>query len=499
MELQISSPVPALEAPTASAAATRLQARTAARPAERLYLAMCRAIETPLAVALLLAVFLATNLARAPGGFDEFLALRVTVKNLLLVLAFSLVWRLAAAGFAVYAWHHVRTRREEALRVFGLCSSMSCLALIFPTISVTGAFGYAAVVCFWLTSVPVLLAVRAFLRSLAAGNVAPVREVLIVGSGPRALELFERMEEKSDDRRVVGFVDASNDLASDLVRPRLLGDLGDLEGLLMHRAIDEVLIALPMKSCYTEIQEAIQVCQRVGVRARYLADIFDHARNGHGVGSDPLSVVEVPIAKDDYRLMIKRVVDVAGAAAGLVLLSPLFVVVALAIKLTSAGPVLFAGERYGYNRRRFRMLKFRTMVQNADQLQHLYEDRNEVAGPIFKIREDPRVTRLGRILRRTSIDELPQLLNVLIGDMSLVGPRPMATRDVQRFAEAALMRRFSVRPGITCIWQVSGRSNLSFDDWIALDLRYIDQWSLGLDLLILARTIPAVVKGTGAA
>jgi lipopolysaccharide/colanic/teichoic acid biosynthesis glycosyltransferase len=145
------------------------------------------------------------------------------------------------------------------------------------------------------------------------------------------------------------------------------------------------------------------------------------------------------------------------------------------------------------------MHKFRSMVQDADQLQHLYEDQNEVEGPIFKIRRDPRITPIGRILRRTSIDELPQLYNVLVGDMSLVGPRPMATRDVQRFAEAALMRRFSVRPGITCLWQVSGRSNLGFDDWIALDLRYIDQWSLGLDLVILARTVPAVLKGTGAA
>ena len=499
MELQISSPVPALQGPAAAAGAATLRPRTEPRPAERLYLSMCRAVETPLALLLLLAAFVGTNLVRAPGGFDDFLALRVTVKNLLLILGFSLAWRLASAGFGVYRWHHVRTKRGEAIRVFGLCTSMSGLALIFPMISVTGAFGYLTVVCFWLTSISVLLGVRVFFRSLAARNVAPVRDVLIVGSGPRALELFERMAEEAEDRRVVGFVDAVDATASDLVRRRLLGGLGELEGLLMHRAIDEVIIALPMKSCYTEIQEVIRVCQRVGVRARYLADIFEHVRNGHGVGGDPLSLVEVPIAKDDYRLMIKRVVDVAGAAAGLVLLSPLFLVVALAIKLTSAGPIFFPGERYGYNRRRFRMLKFRTMVQNAEQLQHLYEDQNEAAGPIFKIREDPRITPIGKILRRTSIDELPQLLNVLLGDMSLVGPRPMSTRDVQRFAEAALMRRFSVRPGITCLWQVSGRSNLGFEDWIALDLRYIDHWSLGLDFRILAWTVPAVVKGTGAA
>ena len=485
--------------PAAPAAGPGLRSRTDPRPAERLYLTMCRAVETPLAVVLLLAVFLATNLATSPGELGDFLAMRVKVKNLLLVLAFALVFRLAAAAFQVYVWHHVRTRRGEALRILGLCSAMSCLALVFPMISLTGAFDFVAVAGFWLVSTPTLLTVRVALRSLAAGNVAPVRDVLIVGSGPRALELFERMEEESDDRRVVGFVDGTNEVTSELVRRRLIGRLGELESLLMHRAIDEVLITLPMKSCYTEIQEAIRVCQTVGVRARYLSDIFDHARNGHMSGHDPLSVVEVPIARDDYRLLIKRAVDLGGAAAGLVLLSPLFLLVALAIKLTSPGPVFFAGERYGYNRRRFRMYKFRSMVQHADQLQHLYEDQNQAAGPIFKIRDDPRLTRLGRLLRRTSIDELPQLLNVLIGDMSLVGPRPMATRDVQRFNEAALMRRFSVRPGITCLWQVSGRSNLGWDDWIRLDLRYIDEWSLALDLLILARTIPAVVKGTGAA
>jgi exopolysaccharide biosynthesis polyprenyl glycosylphosphotransferase len=268
----------------------------------------------------------------------------------------------------------------------------------------------------------------------------------------------------------------------------------------MHRAIDEVLIALPIKSRYDEIQQTIRVCQRVGVRARYLADVFDHERK-FGQASDEASHAagEIPVAADDYRLLIKRIFDVLVASAGLIVLSPLLLAIAVAIKLTSRGPVLYAGERYGYNRRRFRMYKFRSMVQGAADLQHLYEDQNEHSGPIFKIRDDPRITWLGRILRRTSLDELPQLYNVLTGDMSLVGPRPMATRDVQQFEEAALMRRFSVRPGITCIWQVSGRSNLGFDDWIKLDLRYIDEWSLGLDLWILARTVPAVLRGTGAA
>ncbi len=163
------------------------------------------------------------------------------------------------------------------------------------------------------------------------------------------------------------------------------------------------------------------------------------------------------------------------------------------------GPIVFTQRRFGYNRRQFHMYKFRTMVADAEQQQASLESQNEAAGPVFKIRRAPRITPIGRILRKTSIDELPQLFNVLKGDMSLVGPRPLPVRDVSRFNEAGLMRRFSVRPGITCLWQVTGRSNTGFAEWVQLDLEYIDNWSLSLDAQILIRTVPAVLAGNGAA
>ena len=168
------------------------------------------------------------------------------------------------------------------------------------------------------------------------------------------------------------------------------------------------------------------------------------------------------------------------------------------MRATSPGPALFAQERYGYRKRRFRMLKFRTMVADAERLQAGLEAQNEARGPVFKIARDPRLTRVGAFLRRTSLDELPQLWNVLRGDMSLVGPRPLPVRDVARFEEPWLMRRFSVRPGLTCLWQVGGRSDVGFDAWVALDLEYIDRWSLALDARILLRTVPAVLSGRGA-
>jgi lipopolysaccharide/colanic/teichoic acid biosynthesis glycosyltransferase len=173
--------------------------------------------------------------------------------------------------------------------------------------------------------------------------------------------------------------------------------------------------------------------------------------------------------------------------------------IAIAIKVTSNGPVFFVQERYGRNRRRFRIYKFRSMIADAERLMEDIENLNEAHGPLFKIRRDPRVTTVGCVLRRSSLDELPQLLNVIKGEMSLVGPRPMSLRDVHRFSDPSLMRRFSVSPGITGLWQVSGRSNTNFETLMKLDLQYIDHWSFGLDLRILLRTVPAVLRGTGAA
>jgi exopolysaccharide biosynthesis polyprenyl glycosylphosphotransferase len=201
---------------------------------------------------------------------------------------------------------------------------------------------------------------------------------------------------------------------------------------------------------------------------------------------------------DGWPLLLKRILDFVASLALLILLSPLFLIVAVLIKLTSPGPVLFAQKRVGLNKRVFTMYKFRTMVPAAESLQEGLSHLNEMSGPVFKIKNDPRVTPLGRMLRRSSIDELPQLFNVLKGDMSLVGPRAMSVRDYQSFSEDWQRRRFSVPPGITCLWQIYGRNTIPFEQWMMLDMQYIDGWSLWLDLKILALTIPAVWRGLGA-
>lgn len=197
------------------------------------------------------------------------------------------------------------------------------------------------------------------------------------------------------------------------------------------------------------------------------------------------------------QLFIKRVADLVLSCLLLMLLSPLLIAVAVLIKLTSPGPVMFSQERVGRNKRRFRIYKFRSMVANAEMEKEKLVHLNEMDGPVFKIRTDPRVTPLGRFIRRTSIDELPQLLNVLCGDMSLVGPRPPLPTEVEMY-EWLYHQRLSIKPGLTCLWQVNGRNQISFQEWMELDKQYIDNWSLWLDLKILVKTVPVVLLGKGA-
>jgi lipopolysaccharide/colanic/teichoic acid biosynthesis glycosyltransferase len=250
---------------------------------------------------------------------------------------------------------------------------------------------------------------------------------------------------------------------------------------------------------YTPIQTVIEVCERIGVEVRHPSHLFQTsiARLDRTVDAGRTYSI-LRMVRDDSRRYVKRAVDLAGASGLLVLTMPIILAAAVAIKLTSSGPVFFAQDRYGLYRKRFRIFKMRTMVVDAEALQSQLESQNELGGPVFKIRRDPRITRVGAFLRKTSIDELPQLWNVISGEMSLVGPRPLAVRDVLRIEDSAQLRRFSVKPGITCIWQMSGRNNTDFAGWIRQDLEYIDSWNLWLDMRILIGTIPAVLRGHGA-
>jgi exopolysaccharide biosynthesis polyprenyl glycosylphosphotransferase len=462
----------------------------------------CRYIDVLVALCAVAGVFVLTN-PDHPGaaGWSHFLNQRVSVKNLLLLASFAYVMHLSLKSLGVYKEPNFEHPGQYTLRLVAACLVGGLPLAVFPLASRTGAIQPVTVAYFLLAATGTIMALRGLLWiATAPAPAADVRNVLIVGSGPRAERLYRELAVHANRAiGIYGFVDSNHPPHTPEIAARMLGTLGDLEAILMRQVIDDVLITLPIKSRYGEIQNTIALCERLGVRAAYLADVF---QSSLGRPSFELSghfpVVRMHVATDDHRLVIKRTIDLLGGTIGLLIFSPLMIVIACAIKLTSRGPIIFRQDRIGLNKRRFSMYKFRTMVSDAEARQADLEGRNEASGPVFKISDDPRITRVGRLLRRTSLDELPQLVNVVRGDMSLVGPRPLPVRDVHRFAESYLMRRFSVPPGVTGLWQISGRSTLAFDRWVALDLEYIDSWSLALDLRILAKTVPAVLRGHGA-
>jgi exopolysaccharide biosynthesis polyprenyl glycosylphosphotransferase len=360
---------------------------------------------------------------------------------------------------------------------------------------------------FWVLSTAVLCIFRLLLRRVLARirtHGRNLRYLLILGTNPRALE-FARRISASPERgyRLLGFVDDEWVGLTEFRRSGfpIVSSYATLAEFLRNNVVDEVAIFLPFGSFYRNSAEVVSLCELHGILMRFSSDIFGlkTARWRPEEFDGDHFITTYTGAGEHWPMFLKRGLDISLSLFLLVVLTPLLLGIAIAIKLTSTGPILFLQDRIGLNKRRIRVYKFRTMVPDAEQLMPKLEERNEASGPVFKIKDDPRITPIGRFLRRSSMDELPQLLNVLKGDMSLVGPRPLPVRDYNGFSEDWQRRRFSVKPGITCLWQVNGRSGLSFDQWMLLDLQYMDEWSLWLDFKILAKTVPAVLKGAGAA
>ncbi len=276
--------------------------------------------------------------------------------------------------------------------------------------------------------------------------------------------------------------------------------LRQLVGMLHEFSVNGVIVCA-RHAYFEQVEEVIRACELEGVEAWLVADFFatqiSRTTFDDFYGRPVMVFRSAP--ETSWPLLLKQAMDYAGALFGVLLLAPVFVATALIIKLTSPGPVLFRQLRSGLNGSPFTIYKFRTMVTNAEQLKHELEAMNEMRGPVFKVSKDPRITGVGKWLRRYSIDELPQLFNVLRGEMSLVGPRPLPVDEVRRFNDHAHRRRLSMKPGITCLWQISGRNEIKdFRDWVRLDLQYIDQWTLWLDVKLLLRTLPAVFRARGA-
>ena len=326
------------------------------------------------------------------------------------------------------------------------------------------------------------------------------RNLLIVGSDDRAARVVAVLEEAEPwGYHLVGIVPESSEVVPD---SRLGGypriPLSRFGEAIKRHTVDEVIFVVS-KDALASLEEVFLLCEEEGVKTRVMLSFFPHVTSKvylEALQDLPL-LTFTTTPQNDYLLLIKNGIDVVLAGGLLVLAAPLFALIALLIKITSSGPVIFRQIRCGLGGREFVFYKFRSMVENAEAAQSQLQHLNEMSGPVFKIGKDPRCTPVGRFLRKFSLDELPQLINILKGNMSFVGPRPPLPQEVENY-QRWQRRRLRMKPGLTCLWQVRGRNEIDFDEWMKLDLQYIDRWSLLLDIKIVLKTIPIVLLGKGA-
>jgi len=433
----------------------------------------------------------------------EFMTMRIQLQNLILLVGMSFIWYFIFSVFKLYEPKRLSRQLDEMINTVKATSIGAGFIWLMGMVFSISVLKGIAVFWFWLFSTSMTVFVRINLRWLLKRVVKSgknIRNVLVIGTNSRAKGFAEKIGGNRElGYSVVGFLDDLDYTPSTPIR--IMGNLDDFSRVIRESVVDEVFVFLPVKSYYDRINEITMLSEEQGITVRFSSDLFNlRVAKSRADNFDEMpmtTLYSVPL--EGVQTFIKEFMDFVISGICLILSLPVLVVIALAIKLDSAGPVFFVQERVGLSKRRFKLLKFRTMVTEAEEMQAELEHLNEMDGAVFKINTDPRVTRVGKILRRTSLDELPQLINVLKGDMSLVGPRPLPIRDYNGFDQDWHRRRFSVRPGITCLWQIRGRSSIPFEKWMELDMEYIDRWSLWLDIKILLETIPAVLRGSGAA
>jgi exopolysaccharide biosynthesis polyprenyl glycosylphosphotransferase len=440
------------------------------------------------------------------GSLAEFLALRIKLMNFAFVIGFAIVWYLIFRFFDLY-----RTRRIGLLSSdwWGVVKAvtigtllLSGLAPILKFEAVNNIF----VVTFFVVALVGTIMSRTILKALIIGvrqSGKSLKNLVIVGCGHRGAEFGKKVRNRPDfGYLLLGYIDEIPPPDNPLHGgpEKILGPPSRAREILESLQVDEVVVTLPIASHYQTIVDIITMCEELAVDVLVPSDFFPSRLVSVAVeDSRAWPAMELRSHEPSATsIFFKRSIDVIGSLTALIILSPLLAIVACAIKFDSRGPVFFQQDRVGLRRKIFKMHKFRTMHVNAEDRVKELEELNEVNGAAFKIHNDPRVTRVGRMLRKSSLDELPQFIDVLKGNMSLVGPRPLPLRDVEKFDKSWQKRRFSVKPGLTCLWQINGRHEIDFEHWMELDLQYIDNWSLSMDFDILLKTVPAVLRGNGA-
>jgi exopolysaccharide biosynthesis polyprenyl glycosylphosphotransferase len=449
-------------------------------------------------ILLITLAFIAAYETRIRLQFEKVFYLDFLVATLLLIIS-MLCWTAIGYWFNIYEKldsAHPRVVLRDTFRQCALGAISLVLAEYMLRLDLSRSFVALFAIYAW-----VLLCLFRINFARAIGTVrrefGTAHFVMVVGSGASARHLGQALEQSADyGVRLMGFLDDEPGQV-ELSQAYQQYPLSRLPELLREQVIDEIIFAVDSGKL-AEMEEVFLLCDEEGVRTRVVVDFFPHVNSQvylDRLGTTPLLTFSAA-PHDEIRLLLKRVTDILLAAAALVLLLPFMLLIALLIPLTSPGPAIFRQERCGLNGRRFVFYKFRSMCDNAEELKASVAHLNQ-RSTAFKIPNDPRLTRLGWFLRKFSIDEWPQLWNVLKGDMSLVGPRPAVPEEVEMY-QRWQRRRLRMRPGLTCLWAVAGRDALDFETWMKMDMQYIDTWSLALDWKIILRTIPRVLTGRGA-
>jgi len=438
--------------------------------------------------------YLVVLLYKAKGVFN---GQGIPLNYFLFFLIYMLLWILCANAFKVYGSQRFMSMRRELRQIikahftaFAIC--ITVLILYDPKfINNRFIFYYESIIL--ALTLGIHIAVRLALEAIRKSG-RNTRYILLLGSGSAAKKFLEKVKKNPQlGYKVIGYLSPEKNS----IDINYLGDYSMLESVLKLNIVDIVVVTASISD--DKVKEALDLLSLTGKNTVIMLDeMASKVARSRPVDFDGLPMVAYDShPRRPWQEIGKRFLDISITAVGLVLISPLLLVIALAVKLTSKGPVIFSQERVGLNGRVFKMYKFRSMVQNAEELKEKLAHLNEMSGPVFKIKDDPRVTPVGKFIRKTSLDELPQLWNVLKGDMSLVGPRPPLPKEVNMY-DPKYRKRLAVKPGITCIWQISGRNDVDFEQWMEMDANYIDSWSLWLDMKILAKTVPVVLMRKGA-
>jgi len=429
--------------------------------------------------------------------------IRVTTNDFTLIFGFSLLWVIIFNMLGAYSYQRFTSLWKELTNVvkttfIGVCVFFAAhYFLRFGNIPRTYILAFTFVNLLFLALEKTGLFYLA--KELRKRGISRKR-VIIVGTGNKTREFIEVLKKNIGlGLDIIGLISEKPVwIEKDILGYPILGGLKDFEKVLHSHIINEVIICL-LSNQFGSIRVALDCCEKEGVQVRIFSDVFGPIVKSLQIDQIyGMKIISITHTLDrEVDLYIKRLIDIIVSGFLLILLIPLFVIISILIKVTSRGPIFYHLNWVGKDRKPIKGNKFRTMVNNAELFQDQLQSKNEMKGPVFKIKNDPRITRVGKFLRKYSLDELPQLWCVFVGDLSLVGPRPPLINEVKKY-ESWHRRRLSVKPGLTCLWQVNGRQKISdFDSWTNMDMEYIDNWTLRLDFKILLKTIPVIFRGTG--